>query len=1688
MPHNKMKIKLLFFLIFFSIFCFGQTNILTETFGSTSTLPIGWNSSNTTNGWSGNISSPSSTYSGFSAGTNAIFNGFGPNGVTHTLTYSNNLSTVGYNSITILWGGRGTPGFNGVITFEWSPDGVTWNPVTYTYAQAGNVWDLVNSGSRIVLPSGAEGISNLRLRWSSATTNSGNYRIDDVTVEGNCLSPPSAPPGLIAVSSYSSCGPATLSYAAGYYWQTTSLGNSLSNPTSSDYILNSTGTIYLRAYSSGCWSATDMNTGLIIINPLLSITTQPTNNAINDGANTTFAVVATAALSYQWQVNTGSGFTNLVNGAPYSNVLTATMTVTAATLGMSGYLYRCIVTGTAPCTNVISNTASLTVNNTPPNNPTNLTSCFNNTSVDLSWSASSGGAAPDGYMVFVLPGGTAPLSGTAGNASAYTSNSNYSLAAAVTASLGRCVFKGIGTSVQVTGLTNATNYSFTVIAYRGNTATGWSSGVNNTGTWRLTNVTIDVPEVTGLSATVGNNQSFVSWTNVASVSVCSYQYLIIANQGTVSFTPSGDGTAYTANNVYSGANQVVYKGAGNNFTITGLTNGLSYCYRVFVRRGTEWSNGVETCATPNLVYCTSSGTTTFPTSVTNVLLNTINNSSAKPSGYSDYTAISTNLTAGLTYPLSVNVNTAGNYEVDGYAWIDFNKNGLFTDAGESFNLGSATNVVNGVLFSCPLNITIPANAVLGTTRMRITASYDTGINSCSTAFDGETEDYTINILAGCTAVTVTTVTPNMAPVGTEVTINAASGLTGATATFAGFAAIPVSSSATQLVIKVPPNAITGDLIVTNAALCAGLPLAYSIIKEDKTSCEGIGGTFNDLIISEVFDTDAGNGFYLELYNPTNTAITVNAVNPTYRIEIDNDKSGVLNGVNRTINITGTIPAAGVIVYNLGTNTPSESPCTSVATTNFFGNGTNANDGIYLTKNNAIIDKVITPNETGYSMLRNLTAVGPTTTYNAADWSISGTELCANLGVFPANPKVAPLVTLNPTYSPSCKSTSLVIAGSEGFNGVGDTKELAYQWYVSAPAPALTDWTALSDGGIYGGTSTINLSISNISGVINYQYYCQIRENTNTCFSATTAVKITDAGAVTWNGIDWRDASNAISTPAIGKLAIINGPFDTATDFSFDACSLVVNSPYTAVINPNNYINIQYDLTVNVGGNLIVQNNGSLVQIDDNGINTGIISMQRTPTILRSTDYIYWSSPVTNFPVAQVSPASGLIYKWIPTISRIPLASNFGGWLACNGDTMLPGKGYIIRGLDTVTATFTNDATHGSGVVNNGVFNVGIQRSTYDGPDYTYLSGSTTLTVNKDNDNYNLLGNPYASAIDADTFLTLNTNIEGHVRLWSHGTAISASNGQSFYNGFVLTYTASDYIFWNKLGPSTGPQTFNGKIAAGQGFFVTMNHSSASTTENIIFNNSMRNKGYNNSNFFRTSNASKPSRIWLDITNDTGSSIRTLVGYDKEATTEKDRMYDAKINVDSNLNIYSLIDTEPQIIQGRPMPFDKEDKVSLGLVIPAKSTNSAPSASTYSIGIAFVDGIFNKENQDIFLEDKLLNSIHDLRKEPYVFTSNAGRFDDRFVLRYAKTSLGINAFNNSKNNVIVATSDAQIKVKSNKENITSITVYDVLGREIYNKDNINFRELNIEEIKPSQQALIIKVVLENGQIVSKKIII
>ena len=146
--------------------------------------------------------------------------------------------------------------------------------------------------------------------------------------------------------------------------------------------------------------------------------------------------------------------------------------------------------------------------------------------------------------------------------------------------------------------------------------------------------------------------------------------------------------------------------------------------------------------------CASVANTEYETSTTLVQFNTINNASAKPSGYSNYTNISTNLNRNSAYNLTVRANTDGDFITNTKVWIDWNQNCSFNDAGEEYNLGDASNVANGVTGNSPLSITVPLSAVLGNTIMRVSTKFkDDGLpTSCENGFDGEVEDYRLNIM------------------------------------------------------------------------------------------------------------------------------------------------------------------------------------------------------------------------------------------------------------------------------------------------------------------------------------------------------------------------------------------------------------------------------------------------------------------------------------------------------------------------------------------------------------------------------------------------------------------------------------------------------------------------------------------------------------------------------------------------------------------------------------------------------------------------------------------------------------------------------------------------------------------------------------------------------------------------------
>ncbi len=204
------------------------------------------------------------------------------------------------------------------------------------------------------------------------------------------------------------------------------------------------------------------------------------------------------------------------------------------------------------------------------------------------------------------------------------------------------------------------------------------------------------------------------------------------------FNDFTENTTLSAINIPSNANLVfsptsISANGMITVTISNLNNVAVGDYTIKVTgTSTSMTKSVDLVLSVNDSHCKSTGNTSSQISITNVSFNGIDNSSTKTNGYSDFKLISTNVVRGETYDLNVSINKDGNTDVKTYGWIDWNENCLFDD-NEGFDLSTS------------YSIKIADDAILGAKVLRISTKLGTQAGSCELDFNGEVEDYTINI-------------------------------------------------------------------------------------------------------------------------------------------------------------------------------------------------------------------------------------------------------------------------------------------------------------------------------------------------------------------------------------------------------------------------------------------------------------------------------------------------------------------------------------------------------------------------------------------------------------------------------------------------------------------------------------------------------------------------------------------------------------------------------------------------------------------------------------------------------------------------------------------------------------------------------------------------------------------------------
>ncbi|TGV04600.1 LamG-like jellyroll fold domain-containing protein [Flavivirga rizhaonensis] len=570
--------------------------------------------------------------------------------------------------------------------------------------------------------------------------------------------------------------------------------------------------------------------------------------------------------------------------------------------------------------------------------------------------------------------------------------------------------------------------------------------------------------------------------------------------------------------------------------------------------------------------------------------------------------------------------------------------------------------------------------------------------------------------------------------------------------------------------------------------------------------------------------------------------------------------------------------------------------------------------------------------------------------------------------------------------------------------------------------------------------------------------------------------------------------------------------------------LIVNSGGDLQVNGSNASTTGYGLTVShylkLDGTIDLEGESQLIQITDSDLDTsssGALERDQQGTQDLYT-YNYWSSPVgrtnisnnnVNYTLPEIlndgldssnpltinfltsgydgTPGTagvtpiGIADYWIWKYTNRP-SDNYPSWQHVRSTGLLNiGEGFTMKGVADTGGTIT--------LTQNYVF------------DGKPNNGDITLSLSAGNDY--LIGNPYPSAIDANEFILDNTSdglgraasniINGALYFWDHFA--SSSHILSEYQGGYATYTLlgstvaiSNDTRINNTGAS-GTKVPGQYIPVGQGFFVV-----ADTGGTITFKNSQRTfvtEATASSSFLKVGNTKKTrsetqkvqvdnrQKIKLMLDSPKGYHRQLLVGVDENTSNGFDIGYDAPLVEDNKEDMFWIFSDSEYIIQ-TVNNFDLEQKLPLGIKIDQEGITSIK-----------IDDLENISNDlDIYLNDKELNSYHNLRASHYEVYLTAGIHLERFEITFQNGSL-LNTNDTEENKLQVYFSNEKESIiihNPTLSNIVSFEMLNILGQSLLQfelKTNNNYLEYKTPQIKTG--SYILKIVTEKGKI-SKKVLV
>ena len=505
----------------------------------------------------------------------------------------------------------------------------------------------------------------------------------------------------------------------------------------------------------------------------------------------------------------------------------------------------------------------------------------------------------------------------------------------------------------------------------------------------------------------------------------------------------------------------------------------------------------------------------------------------------------------------------------------------------------------------------------------------------------------------------------------------------------------------------------------------------------------------------------------------------------------------------------------------------------------------------------------------------------------------------------------------------------------------------------------------------------------------------------------------------WSEVNnWSDAAlpTSVQNANIAAAAVVGD------DYVHPA--LTIASVGSVTISPGKSLTISGTLTNHAGmSGLVISSNatgtGSLIHNTDN-VNATIQRYITGSTDLTIFKYHFVAVPLTS----AASPVSNLFLdSYLENFSE-----STNSWVSMGASTTNPldvTRGYMIY-YPAASTTYSF-----AGPMNNGSF--------------------TALTSYTTGYGYNLVPNPYPSAIDWDAASGwTKTNVDNAVYIWPSdaGSGATATNYASYVNSVSIN-SGSRYI------------------ATGQSFFVHAN----ATSPVLTMDNGVR--LHNGVQFFKTTE-SIPRLLRISCVAN-GATDETVVRFTEAATTGFDGNWDAyKMQGGADAPQLSSVASDNSNLSINSMPSGAG-----AVAVPVKFSFSTATDVTFT-----ASGMesFN-ENIPIYLEDLALSKMVNLRLNPvYTFSYQTGNVIDRFIL-YFSGSVGTEELSVGSGKAFIGNGRLFIDAPGMKGQMADITIHNSLGQ-LLSTDKVVMNGIVSVDAPQNTGVFIVQVVTANQHFVAK----